>query len=245
MRRWFLILFTLLFSLPLTAIAAAQTTDDSGLTADQRILRVAPDNGYAVLVNAEGTPLEGEFYQWTGGSASIDLSEAVTTFYTDLGVVDVYQYYTNLSADGGVTALSIEVRYITFADASGAAGLVADTFDFVVAQAAADTTTPQEIAPLETLPALGESISGWSASAQFYDLATGEPIVRVPGYRYLAQTGTTAVSVAIYGNDASVTPAFAESLLAAQLACAEATAPCEPISMAPVTAVRPGAGLSR
>jgi hypothetical protein len=233
MRRWFLVLFTLVFSLPVTAFATAQTPDATGLPTDQRILRLTPVDGYAVLVNAEGSALEGEFYQWTAGAAAIDLSGAVTDFYAANNVQDVYQYYTNLSADGGVTALSVEIRVATFDDADSAAGFVATLYDFVVTQAAADTTTPQEIAPLDPLPDLGDSISGWSASAQFYDLQTGEPIVRVPGYRYVTQTGTTAVSIAVYGNDGSVTPALAESLLVAQLACADAGTPCEPLPLAP------------
>ena len=228
-------------------LVAAQTPESSSsVDAEQVILRVIEGNDYEVLQTVAGEPVEDELYQIRSGESQTgELPPVLNQFYGDLGVRDVYIFYTNLTSDQGNSAVGIEIRVITFPDAESAESFVIESFDLVVELAEEFPETTQNPVLIQELPEHDGAITGWTATESYSNINTDEGSLEVSAIQFLAQEGSTVASVRVYGTDQSVGMPLADTLFAAQISCLRADASCEPIPFPALDSATPVASVLR
>jgi hypothetical protein len=237
-------------AMPVAAIAQRpDASPPSGPQAENLVLRVEAGAGYQVILGPDGEPLTAELYQVRNGKIQgEDFPKLSADFYTGHHVEDLYLFDIGLSDDDVESAVTIETRVVTFAEARDAEAFVEDIYDFAVEQAQALPEAPQDLELIDDLPTHDEAITGWTGTDFYVEIATGEGQYPVPSYRFVAQVGDRVASVKIYGNSEVVSQGLAEYVLDAQLACLAADEPCQPIpfpgdvSATPVADIR---GVSR
>ncbi|CAN5762034.1 hypothetical protein BH20CHL3_BH20CHL3_08920 [soil metagenome] len=246
-KRTFVVGMTLLLIVSMVNtvyLGAAQTPESSSVDAEQVILRVIEGNDYEVLQTVAGEPVEDELYQIRSGESQTgELPPVLNQFYGDLGVRDIYIFYTSLTSDRGNSAVTIEMRVTTLPDAESAESFVIDSFDLVVELAREFPETTQNPVLIEELPEHDGAITGWTATESYSNFNTGEGGLEVSAIRFMAQEGSTVASVRIYGTDQSVGMPLADTLFAAQISCLRADASCEPIPFPALDSATPVASV--
>lgn len=217
-----------------TPVTGAVPADPFALPANHLILRMTAGNGFDYL------RLDGGALAYVNGDlvdeglSRVPVPQWLETWYTDMRVVDLYFSYVVMVPEdpGPLSAVIVDIRLLSFPDVDAAAAAVPGSFDVLQRQADEIPDASKEITLHPNPPGHDEAIIGVTGVDPSLNLATGAlGEYQVPFSRFIAQDGAMVASIKVTSADAAFNDAVARELLAAQLACIAADAPCTPVSL--------------